>query len=64
MKKYIASILLATSALGLQAQGLDENVEDRLTRFFSEYQPAQARIGTCKLDSFVITSAADTPSSL
>ena len=54
MKKYIASILLATSALGLQAQGLDGNVEERLTRFFSEYQPAQARIGTCKLDSFAL----------
>ena len=54
MKKYIASLLLATSSFGLHAQGLDGNVEERLTRFFSEYQPTQARIGTCKLDSFAL----------
>ena len=54
MKKYIASILLATLSLGLQAQGLDRNVEERLTRFFSDYQPVQTRISTCKLDSFAL----------
>ena len=54
MKKYIVSILFATAFLGLQAQGLDKNVEERLTRFFSDYQPVQTRIGTCKLDSFIL----------
>ena len=54
MKKYIASILLATSTLGLQAQGLDGNVQERLKQYFEAYQPAQARIGTCKLDSFAL----------
>ena len=54
MKKYIVSILFATAFLGLQAQGLDRNVEERLTRFFSDYQPVHTRIGTCKLDSFIL----------
>ena len=54
MKKYITSILLAITALGLQAQGLDRNVEERLMRFFSDYQTVQAPIGTCKLDSFTL----------
>ena len=54
MKKYIVSILLTTIALGLQAQGLDRNVEERLTRFFSDYQTVQASISTCKLDSFTL----------
>ena len=54
MKKYLLSLGILASTFGLQAQGLDGNVEERLTRFFTEYQPAQARIGTCKLDSFAL----------
>ena len=54
MKKYLLSLGILASTFGLQAQGLDGNVEERLTRYFTEYQPAQARIGTCKLDSFAL----------
>ena len=54
MKKYLLSLGILASTLGLHAQGLDGNVEERLTRYFTEYQPAQARIGTCKLDSFAL----------
>ena len=54
MKKYLLSLGILASTFGLQAQGLDGNVEERLTRFFTEYRPAQANIGTCKLDSFAL----------
>ena len=54
MKKYLLSLGILASTFGLHAQGLDGNVEERLTRYFTEYQPAQARIGTCKLDSFAL----------
>ena len=54
MKKYLLSLGILASTLGLQAQGLDGNVEERLTRFFTEYRPAQANISTCKLDSFAL----------
>ena len=40
------------SHLFVQAQGLDGNVEERLQRYFEEYQAPTALIGTCKLDSF------------
>ena len=54
MKKYLLSLSILASPLASLAQGLDGNVEERLTRFFTEYQPAQARIGKCKLDSFAL----------
>ena len=54
MKKYLLSLGILASTFGLQAQGLDGNVEERLTRFFTEYRPAQANIGTCRLDSFAL----------
>ena len=54
MKKYLLLFSIFTSTLSSQAQGLDGNVEERLTRFFTEYIHPKANIGTCKLDSFRI----------
>ena len=52
MKKYISTLILMCCTLAPKAQGLDGNVQERLTRFFAEYKHPKANIGTCKLDSF------------
>lgn len=52
MKKLLILLTTLVSTLALPAQGLDGNVEERLTRFFAEYKHPKANIGTCKLDSF------------
>ena len=52
MKKHLIALTMIASTLTTQAQGLDGNVQERLQRYFEEYQVPTARIGTCKLDSF------------
>lgn len=52
MKKYILLSALFTAFLPAFAQSLDNNVKERLEHYFTEYKPATASIGTCKLDSF------------
>ena len=52
MKKHLIALTMIASTLTTQAQGLDGNVQERLQRYFEEYQAPSARIGTCKLDSF------------
>ena len=52
MKKHLIALTMIASTLTTQAQGLDGNVQERLQRYFKEYQAPTARIGTCKLDSF------------
>ena len=52
MKKYISTFILMCCTLAPKAQGLDGNVKERLTSFFTEYKHPKANIGTCKLDSF------------
>ena len=54
MKKFILLLTALVSTLALHAQALDNNVEERLARFFAEYKHPQANIGPCKLDSFRI----------
>ena len=54
MKKFIILLTALVSTLALHAQALDDNVEERLARFFAEYKHPQANIGPCKLDSFRI----------
>ncbi len=38
----------------LHSQGLEKNINDRLTTFFNNYQPATATIGKCKLEKFEV----------
>ena len=52
MKKYILLSALFSAFLPAFAQSLDNNVKERLEHYFTEYKPATASIGTCKLDSF------------
>ena len=52
MKKHLIALTMIASTLTTQAQGLDGNVQERLQRYFKEYQAPTARIDTCKLDSF------------
>lgn len=52
MRKYLFTLLFVFTTLVTNAQGLDGNVEERLQRFFTEYQYPKANIGVCKLDSF------------
>ena len=55
MKRHLFTLIIASLyAIGTQAQALDQNVEERLKQFFSNYQTTYANIGTCKLDSFSI----------
>ena len=55
MKRSLFTLFIATLyTSGLFAQALDQNVEERLSEFFSNYQTSYANIGTCKLDSFSI----------
>lgn len=54
MKKHLLLSILLSASLALQAQGLDGNVEERLQRFFTEYQSPVASIGACKLESFTL----------
>ena len=53
MKRYLfSSLVILCFHLPSLAQGLDGNVKERLTQYFSEYKAPTAQIGTCKLDSF------------
>lgn len=52
MKKYLLTLLFASGLLAASAQGLDGNVEERLTRFFATYRHPQANIGTCSLETY------------
>ena len=55
MKRSLFTLFIATLyTSGLFAQALEQNVEERLSEFFSNYQTSYANIGTCKLDSFSI----------
>ena len=42
------------AAMSLQAQSLENNVQQRLSDFFSNYQTSYAHIGTCRLDNVEI----------
>ena len=55
MKRSLFTLFIATLyTSSLFAQALEQNVEERLSEFFSNYQTSYANIGTCKLDSFSI----------
>lgn len=53
-KIYLSIIALFITLSGLSAQELEQNVEERLRTFFTEYTTHTVNIGTCKLDSFRI----------
>lgn len=53
-KIYLSIIALFITLSGLSAQEVEQNVEERLQKFFGEYTTHTANIGTCKLDSFRI----------
>ena len=54
MKKYFLLFTFTALFLSASAQSLESNVEERLNRYFTEYKPATANIGTCKLDSYIL----------
>ena len=54
MKKLILTGIWLLCGFLLPAQELEQNVEERLQKFFREYTTHTANIGTCKLDSFRI----------
>ena len=55
MYRYLLSFICASCfCISSVAQGLERNVDERLKKFFAEYTPASARIGLCKLDSFIL----------
>lgn len=54
MRKVILTSLWLLYGILLPAQDIEQNVEERLQRFFKEYTTRAVDIGTCKLDSFRI----------
>ncbi|MDE6347348.1 MAG: xanthan lyase, partial [Bacteroides sp.] len=54
MRKLILTSLWLLYGILLPAQDIEQNVEERLQRFFKEYTTRAVDIGTCKLDSFRI----------
>ncbi len=54
MKKFAFSFLLCLATIGLYAQDIERNVEERLQDFFHNYTCSATRLGTCRLDSFRI----------
>ena len=55
MYRYLLSFLCASCLFASSfAQSLERNVDERLKKYFTEYKPASANIGQCKLDSFIL----------
>ena len=53
-RRNLFHILFMAAAMSLQAQSLENNVQQRLSDFFSNYQTSYAHIGTCRLDNVEI----------